>query len=148
MESAAWKVSVRVDPETKESLKRLEQTEVPSELMQSARMSARVMSLAVSVVLLAESCGEGATPRVESARSMAVCMAFWRPGVLVAEAPTLATEEAKGARAQAAATVVSSLMEMLGIVASELQSPRSATRAIALLLAVPLRPGLPPVAAM
>jgi hypothetical protein len=121
---------------------------VPSEFTQLAMVFAREMSFAVSVVAFAGSSADGAAPVVESASVSAVCMALLRPATLVAEEPTLMIEEANGARAQAAATVVTSLIEMLAIDPSELQLPSAATSARAALLVPGERPGFPPVAVM
>ena len=120
----------------------------PLELMQAARMSARVSIWAMGAVAVAGSDGPGMLPVAGSTRAAARAKAAERPLASRAEEPMAETEVMKGERDATAATVVRSSMEMKVEGVSEPQEPRSVMRASAALLVPAVRPGLPPVAAM
>ena len=141
MLSAAVKVSVGVVPEGGvAAVKRAVQV-----VAQVLRASARAASLADSTVRFA---GRVAgAPVVGLAKSAASRKALVMPRVLVAVAPRVVAEAAKGARAQAAAAVVSSLSVVKAPVAVRLvQGPMAVTIVRAGLLVVEVVLVVPPVA--
>jgi hypothetical protein len=118
---------------------------VPSEAAQPWSALARVLSFAVSTAcLLLRVASE---PVVTSASNAALRKALANPAALVELAPTFAAAVMKGASAQAAAAVVSSLTTRVELPeASCEQLPTAAIRSRAELSVPPDRPGLPPLA--
>ena len=141
---AASSVLVGVAGAMVAAVKRGVQATVPSELTQGARMSARVLIFADSVRVPRGRLEPGARPVAALARLAAMAKAFWRPAALVAEAPMRAPGPRNCERAQAVATVVTSLIwtKVAGVRLPQL--PRAAVRTRAELEVPGVRPGLPP----
>ena len=106
----------------------------PVPVVQLLSASASAASLPVSTVRPVGSVA--AAPVAGLARNAASRKALVMPSVLVDVAPMLVAELLKGASAQAAAAVVSSLSVNCGVVARLLQAPMAATRVSAGLLVV------------
>src|SRR6185312_153316 len=115
----------------------------PAELMQAERMSARVLSSAVGTVSPGGTLVPGAVPVVVLTSWLARVKEAAREGTSAGEEPMAVADVMKGARAETAATVVSSLMLMKVAGVSEEQGPSAAMSAM--LGFVVERPGLPPV---
>ena len=120
--SAGWVAPVGVA-----SAKMPEQMAPPSELTQAASRLASAYNLPDSTVALLGRLVAGETPALLSASIPALRNALRRPAALVCEEPTWSMAVANGASAQAAATVVTSLMVTAVELLSEPQSPSAVT---------------------
>jgi hypothetical protein len=120
----------------------------PAELIQAARMFARLLICWVGAVAPEGSDGPERVPVEGSTREFARVKAAERPEASMEVEPMAEAEVMKGARAATAATVVRSSTMMVVEVLSAPQRPRAVMRLRTALFVPPVRPGLPPVAAM